>query len=212
MIGTTLSCINTGARVTYAMGRDEEVPNHFGILHGKNATPHRCIWTLATLSVVIGIYGIMFYLCGPAATFSPTALSTAQQHSIWFMGAFLDPTKAAKIPNSFLIITLVSNFGTFLLYMMSCLVAMVAFHEHHMHNFFKHKFIPMFGLLANLACMIFYLVGPFSVAGMSWKESYCALGVAAIWGIYGLIYFLGRSKKLGREVILTKPSMTTTAV
>ena len=26
LIGTTLSCINTGARVTYAMGRDEEVP------------------------------------------------------------------------------------------------------------------------------------------------------------------------------------------
>ena len=30
LIGTTLSCINTGARVTYAMGRDEEVPEHFG--------------------------------------------------------------------------------------------------------------------------------------------------------------------------------------
>jgi len=28
LIGTTLSCINTGARVTYAMGRDEEVPEH----------------------------------------------------------------------------------------------------------------------------------------------------------------------------------------
>jgi basic amino acid/polyamine antiporter, APA family len=26
LIGTTLSCMNTGARVTYAMGRDEEVP------------------------------------------------------------------------------------------------------------------------------------------------------------------------------------------
>ena len=34
LIGTTLSCINTGARVTYAMGRDEEVPEHFGLLHG----------------------------------------------------------------------------------------------------------------------------------------------------------------------------------
>ena len=36
-IGTTLSCISTGARVTYAMGRDDEVPSHFGMLHGKNA-------------------------------------------------------------------------------------------------------------------------------------------------------------------------------
>jgi len=91
--------------------------------------------------------------------------------------------------------------------MMSCVVAIVAFHEHHMHNFLKHKLIPLFGLVANLACMLFYLIGPFSVAGMSWKESYIALGVSALWGLYGMVYFLGRSKKLGREVILTKPSM-----
>ena len=37
LIGTTLSCLSTGARVTYAMGRDEEVPSHFGLLHGKTA-------------------------------------------------------------------------------------------------------------------------------------------------------------------------------
>src|SRR5208337_2563051 len=30
LIGTTLACVNTGARVTYAMGRDKEVPEHFG--------------------------------------------------------------------------------------------------------------------------------------------------------------------------------------
>jgi len=34
LIGTTLACMNTGARVTFAMGRDQEVPEHFGILHG----------------------------------------------------------------------------------------------------------------------------------------------------------------------------------
>ena len=31
--------VSTGARVTYAMGKDEEVPEHFGMLHGKTATP-----------------------------------------------------------------------------------------------------------------------------------------------------------------------------
>ncbi|HUV96509.1 MAG TPA: APC family permease, partial [Acidobacteriaceae bacterium] len=30
LIGTTLSCMNTGVRVTYAMGRDKEAPEHFG--------------------------------------------------------------------------------------------------------------------------------------------------------------------------------------
>jgi len=211
MIGTTLSCINTGARVTYAMGRDEEVPNHFGLLHGKNNTPHRCIWTLAILSILIGIYGVVFYLCGPSASASlDTNLSADQAHSIWYKGVFSFAT-AGKFPCSLLIITLVSNFGTFLLYAMSCLCAIVAFHEHHMHNPIKHILIPGFGLLANVACMSFYLIGPFFVPGMSKKEPFIALGVAAVWGIYGAIFFLRRSKKLGRDIFVTKPPMVTPA-
>ena len=51
LIGTTLSCMNTGARVTYAMGRDEEVPTQFGMLHGKNLSPHRAVWFLAGISI-----------------------------------------------------------------------------------------------------------------------------------------------------------------
>ena len=41
LIGTTLSCMNTGARVTYAMGKDQELPDHFGALHSRNLTPHK---------------------------------------------------------------------------------------------------------------------------------------------------------------------------
>src|ERR1039458_9430994 len=58
LIGTTLSCINTGARVTYAMGKDSEVPEHFGMLHQKNLSPHRAIWALAIISAVIGCVGV----------------------------------------------------------------------------------------------------------------------------------------------------------
>ncbi len=57
LIGTTLSCINTGARVTYAMGKDNEVPEHFGMLHEKNLSPHRAIWALAVISAVFGCPG-----------------------------------------------------------------------------------------------------------------------------------------------------------
>jgi hypothetical protein len=176
-------------------------------LHGKNNTPHRCIWVLATLSVIIGIYGVLFYLCGPGATSGmDSALTPAQQGSLWYKGVFSYAT-AQKIPNSLMIIMLTSNFGTFMLYMMSCIVAIVAFHEHHMFNPIKHILIPGFGLLANLACMIFYLAGPFFVSGMSKKEPFIALGIAAVWGIYGGIYFMGRSKKIGREVFVSKPSV-----
>ena len=45
LIGTTLSCMNTGARVTYAMGRDDEAPEHFGILHAGSLTPRKALWT-----------------------------------------------------------------------------------------------------------------------------------------------------------------------
>jgi amino acid transporter len=192
LIGTTLSCMNTGARVTYAMGRDKEVPEHFGLLHGEKLTPHRAIWMLATISVFVGIASIIFNFCGPAALADDVIKGLP--HNMWYSFGIFSHDLAAKIPQSLLVITLVSNFGTFLLYMMTCLVAMMAFSEHHTFNTFKHVVVPAFGLVANLACMLFYLVGPFFVPGMSSKEPYIALGLVALWGVYGLIYFARTSK------------------
>jgi APA family basic amino acid/polyamine antiporter len=201
LIGTTLSCMNTGARVTYAMGRDKEVPEHFGMLHGEKLTPHRAIWTLAALSAVIAIFSFYFNFCGPAAQ-TDDAIK-ALPHNVWYSFGLFGHDLAAKIPQSLLVVTLVSNFGTFLLYMMTCIVAIVAFQEHHMFNGFKHVVIPVFGLLANLLCMLFYLVGPFLVPGMSAKEPYVALGVVAIWGVYGLFYFSRASKTQGRPIFVS---------
>jgi amino acid transporter len=206
LIGTTLSCVTTGARVTYAMGRDQEMGAHFGMLHDKHLSPHRAIWTLAIISIFIGMYACYCFLCGPAATAGlDTNLTDAMKAGIWYkFGAFSFAT-AGKIPNSLLIVTLVSNFGTFLLYMITCVVAIVAFREHHMFNGIKHMAIPIFGLLANLGCMLFYLVGPFMVPGMSKWEPFIALGVVALWGIYGALYFTIGSKKTGKPIILTAP-------
>src|SRR5258705_6787221 len=67
LIGTTLSCINTGARVTFAMGRDDELAGNLGKLHGRNLTPHVAVWTLAIISAIIGIFGVALYFCGGAA-------------------------------------------------------------------------------------------------------------------------------------------------
>jgi amino acid transporter len=201
LIGTTLSCMNTGARVTYAMGRDKEVPEHFGILHGENLTPHRAIWTLAAISSVIAIFSIYFNFCGPSA--QTDDVIKALPHNVWYSFGLFGHDLAAKIPQSLLVVTLVSNFGTFLLYMMTCIVAIVAFQQHHMFNGFKHVVVPVFGLLANLLCMLFYLVGPFMVPGMSSKEPYLALGVVAIWAVYGLVYFSRASKTQGRPVFVS---------
>ncbi len=109
----------------------------------------------------------------------------------------------AYIPNSLIFVTLISNFGTFLLYMLSCITAIVAFREHHMFNGIKHMVIPVFGLLANLACMLFYLIGPFLVSGMSKWEPYTALGFVALWGLYGWFYFASSSKAKGKSILLS---------
>jgi len=182
------------------MGRDEEVPSHFGLVHGKTLSPHRAIWTLAVISAVLGILTVSVYLGGT----TPAALD---KHNFWYGLGIFSPATYAKLPNTLVIITLISNFGTFLLYMTTCVVAIVAFREHHSFHGFKHVVVPVFGLLANLACMLFYLIGPFTVSGMSWKEPYIALAVAAGWGIYGVIYFRKRSAALERPMFLTaKPA------
>ena len=109
---------------------------------------------------------------------------------------------AKSLPNSLLIVTLASNFGTFLLYMLTYGIAIVAFREHHSFNGLKHVVIPVFGVLANLVCMLFYLVGPFMVTGMSKLEPFIALGVAGVWGLYGFGYFVYSSQAKGRSILL----------
>ncbi len=215
LIGTTLACLNTGARVTYAMGRDDEVPSHFGLLHGKNLSPHRAIWTLVVLSIFIGILTVLFYQCGVSALAANDSVmdSAPIKGNFWYPSFLLFHSSLGKfIPSSLVTITLISNFGTFLLYMLTCWIAIVAFREHHMFNGIKHLVIPVFGLLANLACMLFYLLGPIpgiGVAGMSWMEPYTALLFAALWGGYGWFYFVSSSKKKGKEILLTSPPSPT---
>jgi APA family basic amino acid/polyamine antiporter len=207
LIGTTLACLNTGARVTYAMGRDEEMGAHFGLLHEKSLTPHRAIWTLGIISIFIGIVTVLLYLGGT----TPAALD---KHNLWYGFGIFSPDTYAKMPNTLVLVTLISNFGTFLLYMTTCIVAMVAFKEHHSFHGFKHVVVPVFGVIANFICMLFYLIGPLPVngsslvPGMSWKEPYIALGVVAIWGIWGFAYLKQRSKAAGKPIFISAPPQT----
>ena len=141
------------------MGKDEEVPGHFGMLHGKTLTPHRSIWTLAILSAVIGIVTVAVYLGGT----TPAPLDP-KYHNFWYsFGIFSDPAtlrQAAEHAGH-------RHAGE----QLRDVPALHA-HLHHRHrglprapqfNGFKHMFVPLFGLVANLICMLFYLVGPFAV-------------------------------------------------
>jgi amino acid transporter len=59
LIGTTLACLNTGVRITYAMSKDKELPSVFGLLHGRFATPQWGIWILVLVSAAFGAYGVI---------------------------------------------------------------------------------------------------------------------------------------------------------
>ena len=200
IIGTTLSCINTGARVTYAMGKDQELPDHLGTLHAANLTPHRAIWTLAAISAVVGCLTVS-NLFGDAGALTDATIKGLPQ-GFWSSFGYLSHDAMAALPNSLLAVTLCSNFGTFLLYMLSCVTCIVGYHNHPNYKPVRHLFVPVFGVLANLACMLAYLVLPFMGIGTK-PEPFTALGVAAVWGIYGAIYFLRSSKASGRTTMVT---------
>ena len=199
LIGTTLSCMNTGARVTYAMGKDDEAPEHFGMLHAESLTPRRAIWTLALISAVLGTLAVTLVFADGSAPSDATI--AALPHSIFSSFGYTTHDQLAALPNSLLTITLTSNFGTFILYALSCFLCIVAFHKRADYSFLRHTLIPSFGLIANLVCMAFYLIGPFMGYGTS-KEPLLALSIAAVWGIYGAYYFMRSSKAKGKAVLL----------
>jgi APA family basic amino acid/polyamine antiporter len=208
LIGTTLSCMNTGARVTYAMGKDEEIGGNLGVLHAENLTPHRAIWTLAAISAVVGCIAVsMLFGDGPALT---DAAIKALPQGFWSSFGYPSHDVMAAMPNSLLTVTLASNFGTFVLYALSCIICLVGFHNHPKFNALRHLVIPIFGLIANLACMSFYLIGPFMGYGTK-MEPLLALGIAAVWGIYGGIYFVSSSKKSGRTTLVSARSTSARA-
>jgi basic amino acid/polyamine antiporter, APA family len=206
IIGTTLSCMNTGARVTYAMGKDQELPDALGVLHSANLTPHRAIWTLAAISAVIGVVGVSNAF-GDAGALSDATVKALPQ-GFWSSFGYFSHDKMAALPNSLLTVTLASNFGTFLLYMLSCFICIVAYHKHPKFSTVRHFLIPVFGLAANLACMAFYLIGPFMGFG-SKMEPLLALGIAIVWGLYGGIYFIRASKATGRTTLVQREAGAT---
>jgi APA family basic amino acid/polyamine antiporter len=199
IIGTTLSCMNTGARVTYAMGKDEELPDSMGKLHARNLTPHRAIWLLASISAVVGCVTVS-NLFGNAGALTDATIKALPQ-GFWSSFGYLGHDQMAAMPNSLLTVTLASNFGTFVLYALSCVTCMIAFHNHPKYNPLRHLIIPVFGLLANLACMAFYLIGPFMGYGTK-MEPLLALGVALVWAVYGGIYFIRSNKATGRTTLV----------
>jgi len=59
ILGTTLSAMNTGVRISFAMAQDREMPAMMGLLHDKYATPHMAVLIMVIFSGIIGSVGVL---------------------------------------------------------------------------------------------------------------------------------------------------------
>jgi amino acid transporter len=163
VFGTTLACMNTGVRLTYAMGRDEEVPGILGLLHGRYATPHFGVWLMAAVSAVIGGFGVLSVVNLTAVTF-------------------------------------LSNIGTFLLYGLTNLVALVAFGRTPRARTLKHVLVPLLGMVANLAMLLAVLYLGVLGGGDTRTAALISVIATGVWFAAGFVYFVGNTRARGREV------------
>jgi basic amino acid/polyamine antiporter, APA family len=157
------------------------------------------------ISAVFGVLALLVLFGDGGAL--PDATIAALPHGFWSSFGYFSHDTMAKLPNTMTTITLASNFGTFLLYGLSCFVCMIAYHNHPNFKVVRHLLVPLFGLIANLVCMAAYLILPFMGYGTK-MEPFIALGIAAVWAIYGGIYFSLNSKKTGKTTLVTARSST----
>jgi amino acid transporter len=164
LIGTTLSCLNTAVRVSYAMAQDQEMPELLGVMHGKYATPHRAVWVLVAVSIVIAAIGV--------------------QSVVGLTG-----------------IALASNFGTFVLYALTCVWTIIAFAERHDRHYLKHFGIPALGLMANLA-MLFAIIYLYVIGNAdAVHEAEICMGIAGAWALVSILYVAITSSRAGRGIL-----------
>jgi len=168
ILGTTLSAMNTGVRITFAMAQDNEMPEPLSLLHSRYVTPHMAVYAMVAVSAIIGVIGVI----------SVVTLTG---------------------------ITLASNFGTFVLYALTCLWAIIAFASRPDFNWLKHLVVPGLGLLANLVMLGTILGLGVLGGGDSQTESLMAIGFAVIWGVLSGIYVVVRNRRTGRSLI-TQPN------
>jgi amino acid transporter len=177
LIGTTLACLNTGVRVTYAMAKDKEMPGILGLLHGRFATPHGGIWILTGFTALIGVY------CA-----SPYQVDNITQ------------------------ITVASNFGTFLVYGLTCIIGIVAFSHRHDKHLIKHYLVPGLGALMNLAMLFAVVYLAVQAGGATAKDAVKSLEIVGLWVVIGIVWVQINSRRQGAKMLGHAPRRDQSAV
>jgi len=98
-------------------------------------------------------------------------------------------------------ITLASNTGTFLVYGMTNLVAVVAFLGRPGASRVKHLIVPVLGALANLIMLIFVVKLSISAGGSTQTDTLVALGMVGVWLAAGIVWLLANSLASRQPII-----------
>ena len=156
VLGTTLACLNTGVRVTYAISRDTEVPQPLGKLNPRYGTPAVGTWVLTAVSAIIGAFGVL---------------------SLKNLTAVM----------------LLSNFGTFLLYGVTCIVAVLALSRERRSIITKY-IVPIAGFVANMVMLVAVIwLGVIGGGDTQWA-AFVAISITGIWMLIGFAYFAANSR------------------
>ncbi len=108
-------------------------------------------------------------------------------------------------------ITLASNTGTFLVYGLTNLIALIAFWGELKASFVKHRLIPALGLLANLAALGAVIYLSVSAGGNTQSDTVIALGVVVVWMLLGVIWLVVNTRRMKHPVLVEeKPRMPVT--
>lgn len=99
-------------------------------------------------------------------------------------------------------VTYISNIGTFLLYGMTNLIALVAFFNQPKHNFFTTIFIPVLGTIANVGMLVAVIVLGVIAGGATTVSAVIAIVFSLVWLVIGILYFNIHSKKEGKAVLV----------
>ncbi len=100
-------------------------------------------------------------------------------------------------------ITLASNTGTFLVYGLTNLIALVAFLGRPSANMLKHVLVPVLGFLANLIMLVFVVKLSISAGGSTQTDTIFALGMVIIWIAVGVVWLIANSAS-NRQPILVR--------
>jgi amino acid transporter len=110
-------------------------------------------------------------------------------------------------------ITVASNTGTFLVYGMSCLIAIVAFASRHDRHTIKHYLVPGLGALMNLAELFGVVYLAITAGGATSKDAYKSLAIVGAWIVIGVVWVaLNPNKGHAKGVVESRqPSSSTMA-